>query len=147
MKQVTLFVTILAIVFASISCNNHGTKKEITREISTSEISTSASNVNIYYFHFTLRCSTCLAVEENAGNAIEALYPNEFMTGEYSFTSLNLDEASTKDIADKLGIGGQTLMVVRGDKKIDITSAAWLSAHDPDKMKAEIKSGIDKVLY
>jgi hypothetical protein len=88
-----------------------------------------------------------LAVEENARKAVEVLYPIEVHTGEYSFTSLNLDEASTKGIADKLGVGGQSLMVVRGDKKIDITSAAWMAAHDPEKMKTEIKSGIEKVVF
>jgi hypothetical protein len=39
------------------------------------------------------------------------------------------------------------MLVVHGDKKIDVTGAAWLSAHDPDKMKVEIKSGIYKVLF
>jgi hypothetical protein len=140
MKQVTLFVSILALMLGSISCNNQGTKKGIAQSIS-------SSNVSVYYFHFTRRCATCLAVEENARKAVEAIYPNEVKTGEYSFTSLNLDEASTKEIADKLGVGGQTLLVVRGDKKIDITSAAWLAAHDLDKMKVEIKSGIDKVQF
>ena len=140
MKRVILFVSIMAIVLGSISCNNQGNKKEVVQAISTSD-------VNIYYFHFTLRCATCLAVEENARNAVAALYPNEVRTGEYSFTSLNLDDAITKEIADKLNVGGQSLMVVHGDKKIDITSSAWLAAHDPDKMKAEIKSGIDKILF
>ncbi len=140
MKRVTLFVSILVIIISNVSCNNQGNKKEVAQVIST-------SNVNVYYFHFTRRCATCMAVEENARKAVEALYPNEVKTGEYSFTSLNLDEASTKEIADKLGVGGQSLIVARGDKKIDITSAAWLVAHDPDKMKVEIKSGIDKILF
>lgn len=140
MKRVTLFVSILALMFGSISCNNQGNKKEVAQLLNT-------SNVNIYYFHFTRRCATCMAVEENARKAVEALYPNEVKAGEYSFTSLNLDEASTKGIADKLGVGGQTMMVVRGDKKLNITSAVWMAAHDLDKMKVEIKSGIDKVLF
>jgi hypothetical protein len=88
-----------------------------------------------------------MAVEENARKAIEAMYPNEVKSGDYSFTSVNLDEAGTKEIADKLGVGGQTMMVVRGDKKLDITSAVWMAAHDLEKMKVEIKSGIDKVLF
>ena len=140
MKRVILFVSVLAIFCGSISCKNQGNKKEVAQAISTSD-------VNVYYFHFTRRCATCMAVEENANKAIEALYPIEVKTGDYSFTSLNLDEAGTKEIADKLGVGGQSLLVVRGDKKIDITSAAWMAAHDLDKMKAEIKSGIDKVLF
>lgn len=140
MKRVTLFISLLALMLCSGSCNNQGNIKEVAQAIST-------SNVNIYYFHFTRRCATCMAVEENARKAVEALYPNEVKTGEYSFTSLNLDDAGTKEIADKLGVGGQSLMVVRGDRKIDITGAAWMAAHEPDKMKAEIKSGIDKVLF
>ncbi len=140
MKRVILFVSILVLIFGSISCNNQGNKKEVAQAISTSD-------VNVYYFHFTRRCATCMAVEENAYKAIEALYPNEVKAGVYSFASLNLDEASTKEIADKLGVGGQSLMIVHGDKKIDITSAAWMAAHDPDKMKVEIQSGIDKVLF
>jgi len=140
MKKLTLLVAILTAIITCISCNNQGNMKEVAQAINT-------SNVNVYYFHFTSRCATCLVVEENARKAVEALYPNEVKTGEYSFASLNLDEASAKEIADKLGVGGQSLMVVRGDKKIDITSAAWLAAHDPDKMKVEIKSGIDKILF
>lgn len=140
MKRVILFVSILSIVFGSISCNNQGNNKEVAQAIST-------SNVSIYYFHFTRRCATCMAVEENAHKAFEALYPNEVKSGDFSFTSMNLEEASTKEIANKLGVGGQTMMVVRGDKKLDITSAVWMAAHDLDKMKVEIKSGIDKVLF
>jgi hypothetical protein len=74
------------------------------------------------------------------------LYPDEVKKGKYSFASLNLDEAGTKEMADKLGVGGQTMLVVHGDKKTDITSGAWLAAHDLEKMKAEIKSGVGKVL-
>ena len=128
------------VFISSVSCNCQANNREIAQTVDSSKI-------NVYYFHFTRRCATCMAVEENARNAVEALYPNEVKSGEYSFTSLNLDEASTKEIANKLGIGGQTLLVVHGDKKIDITSSAWFAAHDLNKMKVEIKSGIDKVLF
>jgi hypothetical protein len=140
MKQFTLLATVLVIVLSSISCNGQPNKREVAQNVNSAKVS-------VYYFHFTRRCTTCMAVEENARKAVEALYPNEVKSGEYSFTSLNLDEANTKGIADKLGVGGQAMMVVRGDKKLDITSAVWMAAHDLDKMKGEIKSGIDKVLF
>jgi hypothetical protein len=140
MKKTVLLATILLITLSSISCNSQSNNKAVAQKAE-------SSNVNVYYFHFTRRCETCLAVEENARKAVEALYPNEVKAGAYSFTALNLDDANTKEIADKLGVGGQSLLVVRGDKKIDMTSAAWLNAHDLDKMKVEIKSAVDKVLY
>jgi hypothetical protein len=140
MKNIKLLIPVLILFLGTVSCNGQANKKETVQ-------SDGSSKVSVYYFHFTRRCATCLAVEENARKAVEALYPNQVKSGDYSFTSLNLDEAGTKEIADKLGVGGQTLMVVRGDKKLDITGSAWMSAHDPDRMKAEIKSAIDEVLF
>lgn len=140
MKKLALMSTLLVLVLTIISCNGQGNKQVATQTVNSQKVA-------VYYFHFTRRCVTCMAVEENARKAVEALYPNEVKAGEYAFTSLNLDEASTKGIADKLGVGGQTMMVVRGDKKLNITSAVWMAAHDLDKMKVEIKSGIEKVLF
>ena len=140
MKQIALLATMLSVMFFTISCKNQGSKKEIVQNLS-------ASGVNVYYFHFTRRCPTCLAVEENARKAVEELYSNEVKTGEYAFHALNLDEESGKKIAENLGVGGQTLLVVRGEKKIDITDKGFLNAHDLARMKEEIKSAVDKVLF
>jgi len=140
MKKVKLLAAVLIVFLSSVSCNGQTNNQKVSQAID-------ASKVSVYYFHFTRRCATCMAVEENARKAVEALYPNEVKSGDYSFTSLNLDEAGTKEIANKLGVGGQTMIVVRGDKKLDITSSVWMAAHDLVKMKVEIKSGIDKVLF
>ena len=140
MKKANLFFSVLIVILGSVSCNGQANNQKALQ-------TAGSSKVSVYYFHFTRRCATCIAVEENARKAVEALYPDEVRTGEYTFTSLNLDETTTKEIADKLGVGGQSLMVVCGDKKIDITSAGWMAAHDQDKMKVEIKSGIDKILF
>ena len=103
----------------------------------------SSKKVEVYYFHFTQRCTTCHAVEDNAKSAVEALYPDKVKKGEYSFKGLNLDDASSKAIAEKLGVGGQTLLVVCGDKKIDITDKGFMNAHDLEKMKNIIKTAIN----
>jgi hypothetical protein len=140
MKNINLLAAVLMVFLSSVSCNGQANNQKVAQTIG-------SAKVNVYYFHFTRRCATCMAVEENARKAVEALYQNEVKSGDYSFTSMNLDEASTKEIANKLGVGGQTMMVVHGDQKLDITSAVWMAAHDLDKMKVEIKSGIDKVLF
>ena len=139
MRQRAMLASLLLLML-SISCNGQSNKKEVSQKLE-------STNVKVYYFHFTRRCATCLAVEENARKAVEVLYSDKVKTGEYSFTAMNLDEASSKEIANKLGVGGQTLLIVRGDKKIDITDKGFLNAHNPDKMKEEIKSAVDKVLF
>ena len=140
MKQ--LFVTSMAImmVFIQFSCNGQTAQKQ------TGTGSEITSQVGVYYFHFTRRCSTCIAVEENSKKAVEELYPEQVKTGEYFFKGINLDEESSKDIAKELGVGMQTLLVVHGDKKVDITGEGFMYAQEYEKLKAEIEKAVDKAL-
>lgn len=102
--------------------------------------------VEVYYFHYTVRCPTCHAVEDNCKSALTALYPEKVKIGEYAFKGVNLDEKASKSIAKKLGVGGQTLLVVCDDKQIDLTSKVFLYAQDPIRIKAEIKKAVERVL-
>ena len=134
-----MFSFALVMMLGSFSCNAQDSNKQITKQLG-------ESKVEVYYFHFSRRCNTCVSVEENAKKAVEALYADKVKTGEYSFKAINLDDASSKTIAEKLGVGGQTLLVVYGDKKIDITDKGFMNSQDLEKMKAEIKKAVDNLL-
>jgi hypothetical protein len=138
MKRFSMFVAALLIIMGSIACFAQTNNKN--------GAAVSPVIVEVYYFHFTQRCATCLAVEDNAKKAVESLYPGQVKKGEVVFKGLNLDDATTKPVADKLGIGGQTLLVVCGSKKIDITSQAFLNAHDVNKMQEEIRKAVQQAL-
>lgn len=139
MKNILMSSFALIMLLGSFLCNAQTNKKADAK-------STVSTKVEVYYFHFTQRCSTCHAVEDNAKNAVEALYPEQVKKGEYAFEGLNLDDASSKAIAEKLGVGGQTLLVVCGSKKIDITDKGFMDAHDLEKMKEEIKKAVEQAL-
>jgi len=103
---------------------------------------TKPSGVEAYYFHFTARCETCRTVEAETKADIQNLYG-----GQVSFQSINLDDASSKAIAEKLKISGQTLLIVKGDQKINLTNEGFLYAvQNPAKLKAIIKQKVDKLL-
>jgi hypothetical protein len=139
MKQFAMFSLVLVMMLGSFASNAQTNKKAETK-------SAVSNKVEVYYFHFSRRCNTCVSVEENAKKAVETLYVDKVKSGEYSFKGINLDDASSKTIAEKLGIGGQTLLVVCGNKKIDITDKGFMNAHDLDKMKEEIKKAVNNVL-
>jgi hypothetical protein len=137
MKQIVLFNIALVLMLGCLSCNAQTSKK--------AEVKTSVSTkVEVYYFHFTRRCNTCQSVENNAKLAVETLYADKVKSGEYTFNGINLDDASSKDIAEKLEVGGQTLLVVCGNNKVDITDKGFMYAHDLEKMKEEIKKAVEK---
>jgi len=103
--------------------------------------------VEAYYFHFNARCVTCKTVEAEAKADIEALYPELIKSGKVSFKAFNLDEPSGKAIADKLGVNGQTLLLVNGTEKINITNEGFMYARsNPEKLKGIIKEKVDKLL-
>jgi len=105
------------------------------------------TKIEVYYFHFTRRCMTCQNVEKVSKNSVETLYPEKVKGGQVSFQSINLDEKTGEAVGAKYKIEGQTLIVIAGDKKVNLTEKGFLYANDsPDKLKAEIKKAVDGFL-
>lgn len=106
----------------------------------------STNQVDVYYFHFSRRCKTCLNVEKVAKESVEALFPDQMKKGEVTFQSINLDEEEGEAIGKKCNIEGQTLIVICGDKRVDLTDKGFLYANGrPEKLKAEIKAAVEEV--
>lgn len=134
MKSSVILSFALVMLMGSWSCNAQTGKKESAVNAST--------KVEAYYFHFTSRCVTCKAVESEAKTNIESLYG-----GKVSFQSVNLDEDSSKALAEKLKVEGQSLLIVKGDTKINLTNEGFLYArNNPEKFKAIIKEKVDPLI-
>mgnify|MGYP006287352061 CR=1 FL=1 len=101
-----------------------------------------AETVEVFYFHNTRRCATCKAVESVSKNAVEAMN-NDSVT----FTGLNLEKPAGEKKAEELGVSGQTLLIVSGDKKINITQKGFLYARSkPEKLKEIIQQKVNALL-
>lgn len=99
----------------------------------------------VYYFHMTRRCMTCQTVEKVAEQSIKELYPDAVRKGTITFKSVNVEEKENKALLKKLKIGGQTLLIVNGKDRYDITDKGFMYAvKEPEKLKAEIKVILDK---
>jgi thiol-disulfide isomerase/thioredoxin len=131
---ITLFIPFLSV-------NAQSTKKEVK----TSE--NSSDKIEAYYFHFTARCVTCRTIEAKAKENLEDLYPNQVKQGLITFQSINLEEASSKPLAEKFGVSGQTLLLVKGDQKINLTNEGFMYAvAKPEKFKEIINEKVDGLL-
>jgi hypothetical protein len=101
----------------------------------------------VYYFHMTRRCVTCQTVEKVTEQSIKELYPDAVKDGSLTFRSINLEENDNKALIKKLKIGGQTLLIVNGKDRHDITDKGFMYAvKEPEKLKAEIKLILDKYM-
>ena len=130
-----LVVCIFAIMLMSSFLGNAQTSQKEAQ-------SPAFNKIEAYYFHFSTRCQTCRAVEAETKADIETLY-----AGKVSFKVINLDDASSKAIAEKLKISGQTLLIVKGNQKINLTNEGFMYATtDPAKLKSIIKQKVDGLL-
>lgn len=125
----------LLMVMCAFSCNAQvDSKKNV--------VAATSNKVEAYYFHLTARCVTCKAVESEAKADIQSLYGDKV-----SFQSINLDDATSKEIAEKLQASGQALLLVKGKQILNITNEGFMYARtDPAKFKAVIKEKIDGLL-
>jgi hypothetical protein len=135
-----LLLSLVLITLVCISCNAQTNQKPA------SAVSKNG-DVEVYYFHMTTRCVTCKTVEAEARKNIDILYADEVKAGKISFTALNLEEATGKSMGEKLGVNSQTLLIVKGDQKINITNEGFLYAvSQPNKFTEVMKSKIDPLI-
>jgi len=106
------------------------------------EKATTTDKVEAYYFHNAIRCETCRTVEAEAKADLKELYGSKI-----NFQAMNLEDKATKKIAEKLEVSGQTLLVVKGGQKINLTNEGFLYAvTNPDKFKSIIKEKVDPLM-
>lgn len=140
MKKLVMALALAMIVPMLINCTSRETRGENTVVVENPTIS-------VYYFHYTRRCATCNAVEEQTKKALNDLYSDKVKSGDIIFKSINIEEESGEEFANKLEVAGQSLLIVKGNTKVDITEKGFLYAmNEPDKLKAEIKKVIDAQL-
>jgi hypothetical protein len=99
------------------------------------------SGVEVYYFHATNRCVTCEAVEAVTREALKQYYGNQI-----SLKSINRDQEKDNPLIKKHQIAGQALLILKGDKAVDLTNFAFMNARtNPEKLKGKIKETIEKM--
>lgn len=136
MKTLKLFLFALIALSINASCSAQTKNDEKSTTVS------KADKVNIYYFHYTRRCVTCNAVESVSKEAVAELYGDKVI-----FVSYNLDAEAGETKGKELGVSGQTLLIVFGDTKINITNEGFMYARtNPEKLKQIIKEKIDPLL-
>lgn len=103
--------------------------------------------VSVYYFHNTMRCATCNAVESVTLDALKENFGSRVADGTIQFLSLNLEEKEGKETAEKLNIGGQTLLFVSEKEQVNLTNFGFMNAlTKPEKLKLRVKTTVEKLL-
>ena len=142
MKKLGFFAFLLLLLAGAMAPENSvALAKEPAQQVK------KANPTEVLYFHMTRRCVTCQAVETVAEEALKENFAEAMKKGELTFKSINLEDKANKSLLKKMKVSGQSLLIINGDERIDITDKGFLYAkNDPEKFKAEVKSIIGKFI-
>lgn len=130
----TTVLAVFFVLFANLNLFAQQTSSQTEKE--------SKAKIDVYYFHFNMRCETCRAVESEARQDVQELFGKDV-----SFAAYNLDETAGEKKGKELGVNSQILLVVKGNKRVDLTNEGFLYARtNPEKFKKIIEEKIKPLL-
>ncbi|NQU80397.1 MAG: hypothetical protein HQ543_02610 [Bacteroidetes bacterium] len=139
MKKTGNTLLMLLFVLNAIACNNPQSNNN-----SSSDDSTKIENIEVYYFHGTRRCVTCIAVGEVSSELVKSKYEDN---ENVKFIEINIDEPGNEELVEKFQVSGSGLYVFNGKDIENITAFAFQYARaNPDKLKDKLIELINKDL-
>ena len=76
-----------------------------------SPISSDIEKIEVYHFHATQQCSSCIAVGNLAEETINTYFSDELKSGKIVFASINIDLPENKVLVDKYEAKGSSLLI------------------------------------
>jgi hypothetical protein len=74
-----------------------------------SSMETITDKVQVFLFHSTQRCSTCIAIGKLAGETVNERFVDELKSGKIEFREVNIDLPENKALAKKFQASGSAL--------------------------------------
>ncbi len=149
MKQnLLLFGMLFVMVAVSVAAADGPTGKTST----SAPLTTNGlrQQVIAYYFHGTVRCETCLKIENQAKKVIERQFKTEMDTKRLVFKSIDYDQPQNSHFLHDYKLPCPSLVLVRRkdgqDKKWTLLDNTWKLADEPAKFNAYIEKEVAKFL-
>ena len=101
----------MAICLGLTACGGNGTKKDNTVKVEQSQPQETKDCVEVLYFHGKQRCATCMAIEKNTKEAIEAQFADELKNGTVVFKTIDISKAENEKIAEKYEVTWSSLFI------------------------------------
>ncbi|WP_455601176.1 nitrophenyl compound nitroreductase subunit ArsF family protein [Bacteroides rodentium] len=93
------------------ACGNNGTKKSASTDVEQTQPLEQKDRVEVLYFHGKQRCATCMAIEKNAKEAVEAQFADELKSGTLVFRTIDISKPENETIAEKYEVTWSSLFV------------------------------------
>jgi hypothetical protein len=144
MMKILKVFALAILAFGIANCNGSNSKGN---EINEPGEANGNNAVIVYYFHSEHRCPTCLAVEAETKATIESSFKKKVEAGKLKLEIVNVDLGSSKVVCEKYKVYGSSLLLVKGDNVINLTSMAFANARkNAEKFRQDLQTEINNLL-
>jgi hypothetical protein len=113
-------------------------------------INAPSRQVIAYYFYGTVRCETCLKIEQQAGEMIERQFKPELVAQQLAFKPVNYDLPENAHFLLDYKLPCPSLVLVRQkdgkDEKWTLLGDTWQLVENPVKFNGYIETEVNKFL-
>ena len=107
---------ILALIISCglTACSNNGTKKSASIDVEQTQPQEQKDRVEVLYFHSKQRCATCMAIEKNAKEAVEAEFADELKNETLFVRTIDISKQKKEATGKKCGFTCSSLFIKKG---------------------------------
>ncbi len=165
MSKKTLLISILIIgVLVLVGCGkkfiNQQPSDNQTADISASQnknnsnvpianTDIAADKLQVYYFHRTQRCSSCLTIGKYIKETIENNFADEIKNGTVDFQEINVELPENRELAAKFKASGSSLFInaIRNNQdNISQDTNVWRLAGNENQFKIYLEDKLNSLL-
>ncbi|MCX6791319.1 MAG: nitrophenyl compound nitroreductase subunit ArsF family protein [Candidatus Gribaldobacteria bacterium] len=109
----------------------------------------SVDKVQVFLFHATQRCTTCIAIGRLAGETVDEYFQPELRDGKIEFREINIDLPENKELAQKFQASGSSLFInaiYNGQDSINEDTQVWRLTQNEVQFKSYLKGKLDNLL-
>lgn len=133
---------LLLCIISLASCSTKPAKESASEAVQPTVLE--GAKVLVVYFHGPQRCKTCLAIQRVASELVASDFADN---PEVKFSEIDFSLAENDALAERFEIAWSSLILVSGDKHVDLTDQGFANAvKNPDLLRKIIIEEITNLL-
>lgn len=155
MKKLFLIPILILLILAIIIFKPFESKEKVvyiqpqpTPSINTS-LPSGAEKIEVFVFHATQRCISCINIGKYAKSVIEEKFPEELKSGKITFREVNIDLPENFNMAKDYGVSGSALYIKTikdGKDNHEEDTTVWRLVTNEVQMKSYFETKLMKLL-
>lgn len=149
-----IIVILLGTIIATAKNNNQQANINVINKTTndtqqSSDTKNSVDKIEVYYFHRTQRCYSCLTLGQYIKETIEQKFSEEIKNGKIDFREINIDLPENKDVARKFQASGSSLFINTikdGRDNIGQDTTVWRLLKDKSQFQNHLINKINLLL-